>query len=189
MMIVGRLVGRIDIRLIIASGFLITAFSVWQMMQFDTLMDARPVFWSGITQGLGTGIAYVPMAAAAFATLPGDLRNDGSAMFSLTRNIGSSIGISAVQALLIRNTQIMHASLAEHISPYNLANRDPHIASQLLSPQGTAAVNAALTQQASMIAYLDDFKLMLILTLLALPLVLFIKPPRSVKDTLHVAAE
>lgn len=191
MLIVGPLVGRFDSRLIIAFGFALTAVSLWQMTQFDMLMDAKPVFWSGVMQGLGTGIVYVPMAAMTFATLPGHLRNEGSAMFSLTRNIGSSIGISVVQALLIRNTQIMHASLTEHVVPFNLANRNPQLAAQLASPESLAGLNAAITSQASMVAYIDDFKLMLILTLLALPLLLLVRAAKkaNAKDAPHVAVE
>ncbi|HEY4369609.1 MAG TPA: DHA2 family efflux MFS transporter permease subunit [Steroidobacteraceae bacterium] len=188
MMIVGRMVGKIDTRLIIAVGFVLTAVSLWQMTGFNMQMDEGPIFWSGIIQGFGTGIAYVPLAAMTFATLPGDLRNEGTAMFSLTRNIGSSIGISVVQALLTSNTQVMHASLAEHVSPFNLLNRNPQLAAQLTSPQGIAAVNAGLTGQASMVAYIDDFQLMLILTLLALPLLLLVRRAAA-KEAPHVALE
>jgi DHA2 family multidrug resistance protein len=152
-------------------------------------MNSQPVFWSGLIQGLGTGMAYVPLAAMTFATLPRDLRDEGTALFSLTRNIGSSIGISVVQALLISNTQIMHASLAEHVSPFNLINRNPQLAEQLSSPQGIAALNAGLTGQAAMIAYINNFKLMLILMLLALPLLLLARRTTVTTGAPHVAAE
>ena len=189
MVVVSRIVGRVDVRLIIGVGFLMVAFSLWQMMRFNTLMDSSPVFWSGLIQGAGIGVAYVPMATMAFATLPTHLRNEGTALFSLTRNVGSSVGISAVQALLTSNTQIMHASLAEHVSPFNLANRDPQLAAQLLSPEATAGLNAALTGQAAMVAYIDDFKFMLILVLLSVPLLLLVKKPRHPQEAPHVALE
>jgi DHA2 family multidrug resistance protein len=191
MLLVGHIVGRVDPRLIIAFGFGLTSFSLWQMTQFDLQMGANLVFWSGVFQGVGTGIVYVPMAAMTFATLPGPLRNEGAAMFSLVRNIGSSIGISAVQALLISNTQIMHASLSEHVSPFNLANRNPQLAAQLAAHDGLAGVNAAVSAQASMVAYIDDFKLMLILSLLALPLLLLVRSANKGKaeDAPHVAIE
>jgi DHA2 family multidrug resistance protein len=162
------------------------------MTHFDLQMNGWPVFWSGVFQGLGTGIAYVPMAALTFATLPPALRNEGTALFSLTRNIGSSVGISVVQALLTSNTQVMHASLAAHISPYNLAARDPQLAAQLASHAGTAALNAGLTSQAMMVAYLDDFQLMLVLTLITLPLLLLVRTApaaRKAEDAPHVAIE
>jgi MFS transporter, DHA2 family, multidrug resistance protein len=192
MVVVGRLVGKIDSRLIIGAGFGLTALSLWQMTHFDLQMNGGPVFWSGVIQGLGTGIAYVPMAALTFATLSPALRNEGAALFSLSRNIGSSIGISVVQALLTSNTQILHSSLADHVSPYNLAARDPHLAAQLASHAGTAALNAGMTAQAAMVAYLDDFQLMLVLTLLALPLLLLVRTApaaRKQEDAPHVAME
>jgi DHA2 family multidrug resistance protein len=191
MTLVSRVVGKVDPRIILAVGFLDTAVSLRLMMGFETGMDARPIFWTGMMQGAGIGIAYVPMATIAFATLPTHLRNEGTALFNLMRNLGSSIGISAVQALLIRQTQVMHASLAEHVSPYNLANRDPLLAAQLATGKGVAAVNAALSDQAAMVAYIDDFKLMLILTVLAMPLLLLVRraAPQAAQATPHVALD
>jgi MFS transporter, DHA2 family, multidrug resistance protein len=81
-----------------------------------------PVVTTGLVtapRGVGTGFVYVPLAAATFATLRPALRDEGTAIFSLTRNVGSSIGISVVNTLLTRNTQIMHATLAEHVSRYS----------------------------------------------------------------------
>lgn len=197
MLIVGRMVGRMDARIIIGIGFVLTALSMWQMTQFSLDMNGTPVFWSGIFQGLGTGIAYVPMATLTFATLAPELRNEGSAFFSLTRNIGSSIGISVVQALLTSNTQIVHATLGEHLSPYNLAARNPQLAQQLADPSAIAAVNGELTRQAAMIAYLDDFQLMFWLVLASMPLLLFVRSGLSpaktagkpAEETVHVAME
>jgi DHA2 family multidrug resistance protein len=179
MLVIGRLMGRFDPRLIIGAGFALTALSLWQMTGYSPQMDRWPVIWSGMIQGFGTGIAYVPMAALAFATLNPALRNEGTALFNLMRNLGSSIGISTVQALLTRNTQVVHSTLAEHISPYNLAARDPQLAAQLATHTGAAALDAGLTAQAAMVAYLDDFQLMLILTLLAMPLLLLMRPARK----------
>jgi DHA2 family multidrug resistance protein len=174
MFISGRLMDQIDVRLIIGTGFALTAFSLWQMTGFDLQMSSSAVLWSGVAQGLGTGLITVPIAAAAFTTLARSLRNEGTAIFSLMRNLGSSIGISAVQALLTRNTQIVHARLAEHVSPYQpLLQAQLHGQSPTL--QSLAELNAGVTEQAAMVAYLDDFKLMMLLTLAALPLALLIR--------------
>jgi DHA2 family multidrug resistance protein len=118
------------------------------------------------------------MAALTFATLPPLLRNEGTALFNLVRNIGSSIGISAVQGLFVRNTQIVHASLAQHITPMALQHRS---VGALAGVPAAAALNRAVTEQAAMIAYIDDFYLMLLLTLAALPLLLLVRNPRSAK--------
>jgi DHA2 family multidrug resistance protein len=182
MMLAGRLVGRIDSRLLIGIGFAITAVSAWQMTRFNLLMNGTPVFVSGMVQGFGTGLAYVPMAAITFATLSPALRNQGTAMFSLVRNLGSSIGISIVQALLIRNVQVIHSTLSEHLVPFNLMARNPQLAQQISTSAGVVALNAQVTQQATMVAYIDDFYFMLILALLTFPLLLLVKPASRQTD-------
>jgi MFS transporter, DHA2 family, multidrug resistance protein len=178
MFIVGRLMGKVDVRFIIATGFALAAGSAWQMTGFDVQMDSTMVVWSGILQGLGTGFVYVPLAAATFATLTPALRNEGTAIFSLTRNLGSSIGISVVNTLLTRNTQIMHATLSEHVSRYSsvLRARMPDGAPGLRTMGG---LNASVTKQAAMIAYNDDFRLMMLLSLAAIPLVFLLRKARG----------
>jgi len=180
MFVVGRIMGRIDTRLIIAIGFALTAFSSWQMAGFDLQMDSRIVIWSGLAQGLGTGFVYVPLAAVTFATLSPALRNEGTAIFSLTRNLGSSIGISIVETLLTRNTQIVHSTLAEHVTRFSPVLR-AQVPNGLPTMQTLAALNASVTQQASMIAYNNDFKLMMVLSLASIPLVLLLRKGRPVK--------
>jgi MFS transporter, DHA2 family, multidrug resistance protein len=173
MLIVGRVSKLIDARWIIGIGFALTAFSGWQMTRFDLQMDAATVMWSGIAQGFGTGLVFVPLASSAFATLGTTMRNEGAAFFSLSRNLGSSIGISMVETLLTRNTQIAHASLAEHVTPFSplVRARMPHMA----DAHGLSALNAQVTQQAMMVAYDDNFKLMMWMALAAIPLVLLLR--------------
>lgn len=185
MLFVGRLIGRVDVRLIIGAGFALTALSLLQMTHFSMLMDMRPLVESGVIQGLGTGIAYVPMSTLAFATLAGPLRNEGTALFNLLRNIGSSIGIAAVQALLVRNTQVVHATLAEHLTAPVLAQA--HLVGPSAHP--LAAVNALVTGQAAMVAYIDDFQLMFLMTCLSIPMLLLVRNPRRAAEAPHVAVE
>jgi DHA2 family multidrug resistance protein len=175
MLFIGRLVGRLDVRLIIGVGFLLTAISLAMMTHFSMQMPMDSIIWSGAIQGLGTGIVYVPMAALTFATLSPVLRNEGTALFNLIRNIGSSIGISVVQALFVSNTQVVHASLAAHITAGALLRP---AAGALHGAPAAAALNGLVTGQAAMIAYIDDFYLMLLLTLGALPLLLLVRSPR-----------
>jgi DHA2 family multidrug resistance protein len=181
MLIVGRLVGKVDLRLLLAAGFGITAFSLWQMTSYTLVLSQRDIVWPGVIQGLGLGLVFVPLSAATFATLSPAMRAQGTAMYSLMRNIGSSIGISLVQTLLVRNTQIAHASLAEQVNIGNAGFLDPAIAAfyNLGSSVGLTSLNNEVTRQAAMIAYLDDFWLMLLLTLLVIPLLLLIRPPKK----------
>ena len=177
MLVVARIAKVVEARWIIGFGFAMTAFSAWQMTRFDLQMDMGTVIWSGLAQGMGTGLVYVPLASATFATLRPALRNEGAALFSLSRNLGSSIGISIVETMLTRNTQTAHASLAEHVSPFSSVVR-AHMPG-VPGVRELAALNAQVTQQATMIAYLDNFKMMLWLCLLAIPLVLFLRKGES----------
>jgi DHA2 family multidrug resistance protein len=186
MFIVGRLMGKVDIRLIIGTGFALTAVSSWQMTGFDLQMDSATVVWSGLSQGLGTGFVYVPLAAATFATLSPALRNEGTAIFSLTRNLGSSIGISVVNTLLTRNTQIMHATLGEHVTRYSPLLRAQLPGGGSPSMRTLAGLNATVTEQATMIAYNNDFKLMMVLSLAAIPLVLLLRKGGGNAQPVHI---
>jgi DHA2 family multidrug resistance protein len=172
MLLAGRIVGRIDARWIIGIGLMLAALSLWQMSHLSMLMDVTPLVWSGLIQGFGLGIAYVPMAALTFATLQADLRNEGAALFNLVRSLGSSIGISTVQGLFVRNTQIVHASLARHITSWALAQHSP---GPYAGAEAMVALNREVTAQASMIAYLDDFHFMLILTLASMLTLLVVR--------------
>jgi MFS transporter, DHA2 family, multidrug resistance protein len=188
MALVGRLIGRVDTRLLITAGLGVTALSLAVMCGFSLQMDERPVIWSGFLQGVGTGFAYVPIAAVAFATLPAHFRNEGTAIFNLLRNVGSSIGISVMQATFTRNSQTVHASLAEHIDRYReqlrfLTPFDPS------TSHGLAALNALITRQARMVAYVDDFKALLVLTLAVIPLILILRAARPAAGVEVIAAE
>jgi DHA2 family multidrug resistance protein len=116
------------------------------------------------------------------------MRNEGTAMFNLMRNIGSSVGISAVQGLFVRNVQVAHATLSENVTPFSLAAA--RMAASAGGTQRAAMVlDGQINVQAAMIAYLDDFKLMLILTLLAMPLLLLIRSARGNSGGAHAVVE
>ena len=176
MLVVGRLVGKVDLRILLVTGFVIAAFSLWQMSQYTLMLSQSDIVWPGVIQGLGLGLVFVPLSAATFATLSPEMRAEGTAIYSLIRNIGSSIGIALVQTLLVRNTQTMHAALGEKITAANGALLDNPVYS-LATPEAANTLNNEITRQATMIAYVDDFWLMFILTLLVIPLLLLIRPP------------
>jgi len=188
MMIVGRLVGKVDLRLLLGVGFVIAAYSLWQMCSYTLTLAPSDIVWPGVVQGVGLGLVFVPLSAATFATLSPEMRAEGTAIYSLIRNIGSSIGIALVQTLLVRNTQTMHAALAEKVTYANQGLLDSP-AYSLATPEAAASLNAELTRQASMIAYVDDFWLMFILTLAVIPLLLLIRPaPKQAAPVVDHAA-
>jgi len=180
MMVVGRMIGRIDSRLIIFSGLSLTALSLYQMASFTTDVSETRIVVSGIIQGLGLGFIFVPMSTLTFATLEPRFRTEAAGLFSLMRNIGSSIGVSVVTALLSQYTQINHAILSEHVSPYNPLMQGSRLPAlwDPAQPSGLAALDAEVTRQAATIAYLNDFRFMMYVTLLALPLILLLRKPR-----------
>jgi len=114
---------------LLALGFGITAFSLWQMAQYTLVLSQGDIVWPGVIQGIGLGLVFVPLSAATFATLTPAMRAEGTAIYSLVRNIGSSIGIALVQTLLVRNTQTAHAVLGAHVSYANPALQDAGVSS------------------------------------------------------------
>jgi DHA2 family multidrug resistance protein len=132
---------------------------------------------SGIVQGLGLGLIFVPLQTLAFETLATKFRTTGAALLNLSRNIGGSIGISVVSTELVRLTQVSHADMAAQITQNTIPTANPELL-QNLGRFGNAAlafVNAEITRQALFIAYLDDFKMMMIITFAILPLLFFMK--------------
>jgi DHA2 family multidrug resistance protein len=179
MFFVGRLIGKVDTRLILMTGLLISCVALWQMMNFDLSMGVWPFITSGIIQGLGVGLLFVPLSTLAFATIPPHLRPEGSSVYTLVRNLGSSVGISIMNALVVANTQTMHASLAGKLVPSDQVVRAT--LPQMLNPNtaaGITALNSEVTRQASMVAYVDDFRLMFIITIACMPMLLLMRKPR-----------
>jgi MFS transporter, DHA2 family, multidrug resistance protein len=178
MVIAGRLIPRSDARWMIFVGFLITAYSLWDMAQrFSLQMDTWSVVWTGFVQGLGLGLIFPPLSTIAFATLPPQLRTEAAGIFNLARNAGSSVGVSIVMSVFARNMQVAHASIAQHVTPYLGTPALPHLWS-LKSAAGLAALNEEVTRQAAMVAYNDDFILMMVVTLAAVPLIALMRNPR-----------
>jgi DHA2 family multidrug resistance protein len=178
MMLVGRLLARgADARLLAGIGMLLTAFSLYQMMHFNLDVPEHLIISTGVIQGLGLGLVFVPISTVAYSTLPMAARTEAAGIFSLTRNIGSSVGISIVMTLLSRNTQVNHAELAAHITPFG--DGMAQLPALYAGPHGLVALNAEITRQASAIAFLNDFWLMMVMTLAAIPLLLLLRPVRT----------
>jgi DHA2 family multidrug resistance protein len=180
MFLVARLAGRFDTRFLILIGLLMTVAAMWQMTGFSLQMGMGPIITSGLLQGFGLGFVFTPLSTVTFSTLPRQLLTQGTAIFSLMRNVGGSIGISTVVALLTENTQVVHSRLVEGLRPDNPLAHALGPMWSLTNRSGIAALNAAATRQAAMVAYLDDYKLMMLIVLAAGPLLLLLRrpPPR-----------
>lgn len=178
MLAMGRLVNRVDPRLLLTIGFGLIAVSLWEMSRFTDDVSRFTIVWTGFIQGLGLGFVFVPMSTLTFGTLPMEHRTEAASLYSLMRNMGSSIGVSIVVTLLARNVQINHAQLAEHINPYNRLLWQNGVGERLADPGTLALLNAEVNRQAALISYLNDFKLMMFIALATMPLLVLLRPPQ-----------
>jgi DHA2 family multidrug resistance protein len=174
---VGKLIGRVDTRILLGVGLGLTAWSFYAMTGWTPDVSRMTIVAVGVVQGIGLGFLFVPLSTVTLSTLSPERRAEGAGLYSLSRNIGSSIGISVVNSLLTQNTQINHADIAQHVTAVNRIFADPNIARfwNPFTAAGRASLDAMITQQARVIAYIDDYKLLMIASLLVIPLLIVFK--------------
>jgi DHA2 family multidrug resistance protein len=191
MLVVGKLVGRVDTRLLLGIGLSLTAWAFYATTGWTPDVSQSAIIWVGLIQGVGLGFLFVPLSAVTLGTMSPEERTEASGLYNLSRNIGSSVGISVVNALLIRNTQANHADIVQHVTAVNRAFEGSAI-TQFWNPMnaaGRAALDAMITQQAQIIAYIDDYKLLMIATLAVIPLLIVFKKTSGSSADHIVAAE
>jgi DHA2 family multidrug resistance protein len=162
-----------------ATGFTLTALALWQMTHITLQMDSRLIITSGFIQGLGIGFTFVPLSTAAFATLAPRLRNQGTPIFSLLRNIGGSVGISISQVLLTHGAVQAQSQLAATVAPGNQGLLSLPPGMDPSNPTGLAMLTGELVRQSTLIGYVNDFSVLMLVTLAAVPLLVFIRKPRA----------
>ena len=203
MFMVSRLIGKVDARWLIAIGLSLCGISLYDMTQFSIDVSEGRVIWNGFMQGIGLGLVFPPLTTLAFATVPARIRTEGAAINALMRNLGASIGVAVLVALLDRNTQINRSVLAEHLTPFNplwrfgttpIENGIPVDRSRIIThmtpfgggwPYGSVPVDdpskligiwgEELNRQASMIAYLNDFRVLAVAAVVFIPLLFFMR--------------
>ena len=180
MYIASRLIARTGPRLLVASGFAITALTLWRMTAWSLEMGWEEMAITGFAQGLGMGLCFMPLNVIAFATVSPRDRTDGAGLLNLFRSVGASAGISLLTTLLARNIQTSHADLGAHITATTVPAVDLSAAERLGEYGAGAlyALDATINRQAAMIAYLNDFWILAILTALFVPLVLLAREPK-----------
>ena len=184
MLLVGQLMGRFDTRLLLGIGLGLTAWAFYAMTGWTPNVSQTTIIVVGLVQGAGLGFLFVPLSAASLGTLSAKQRTEGSGIYNLSRNIGSSVGISVVNSLLTTNTQVNHADIAPSVTSVNRVFEGPAI-SQFLSPvtaAGRAALDQVVTQQATIIAFIDDYKLLMLSTIAVAPLVFLFAKSNSAPD-------
>jgi len=187
MWIGGRIMGQVDARIMIGVGLVLFAWSLREMAGWSLEMSYMSVVTSGFVQGLGMGLVFMPLNSLAFATLEARYRPDGASLLNLFRSVGQSAGISMVTVLLARNIQKSHSDLAQHLTSQTI----PALQLDQLGSLGAAGdsivamADGMVNQQAAMIAYIDDFYLMAWLSIVVLPLVILLRPPKGKMEVIH----
>jgi DHA2 family multidrug resistance protein len=184
MLIAGRLVARIDIRFLLIVGVALSAGSFYQMMHWTPDVSETTLAVVGFFQGAGLGFLFVPLSTATLGTLTPEQRAEGAGVYNLTRNIGSSVGISIANSLLSHNAQVLHANISAAITPFD-RNMQPGIM-RFWDPgvrSGAAALDNMIQQQAQIIAYNDDYKMLMLAILASLPLLFIFTNAKAAAQT------
>jgi DHA2 family multidrug resistance protein len=177
----GRLSAKIDPRKLMAGGILALAWSMWEMTGWTPDVSQWTIIVTIIIQGAGLGFVFLPLQVLAFATLPPQYRTDGASLFSLFRNIGAAIGVSATSAMLSHNTQVLHESIGASVTPFNRALQGGGMVTRMWNPlhaHGAAMMDLLVNQQAQITAYIDDYWMMIFTTLPSLALLFLMRRPR-----------
>jgi DHA2 family multidrug resistance protein len=177
MFLVGRLITRVEPRVMVGTGIALSALGTWFMTQYNLNIGMAWVIWPVVIQGFGMGLIFVPLATVAYSTLPNESSAEAAGMFSLLRTIGSSIGIAIVSTLLARHTQIAWNQLGAHITASSHAVRH-YLAGLGILPDshaGGAVVAGVVGQQARMTGFLDAFIVVFVSFICMLPLVLLMR--------------
>jgi DHA2 family multidrug resistance protein len=176
MMLVGRMMRYIEARTLIISGLSLTCLSLFYMTGWTDQTGVPEIVTLSIVQGFGFGLVFVPLSTVAFLTLPNHLRTDGTSMLTLMRNVASSIGISVVIAQLTEGSRRVYAVLSQHVNPFNPAMQMPDVRGliDMSTDKGRAMMDVMVNLQAQIIAFSQDYQLVMIFTLCAIPLTLLI---------------
>jgi DHA2 family multidrug resistance protein len=188
--VMGRVDAVVDRRLLIAIGLAFVTGGFWMMSHFNLDMEPRTLVIAGLVVAVGQGVVNVSMTTLSMETLPTMLRADASTFASVVRNVGASIGLAALTALSAMNGQTMHASLAAHVNlddPVVRAGLPAAISPD--TPQGAMLLNEEITRQATMVAYVDNFRLMAIIAAAGLPVLLLLRSRRRVAEPLPATPE
>jgi DHA2 family multidrug resistance protein len=189
--VAGRLVGRVDSRLIMLVGLALLGGSGWVYSHMTLEVAQSNVVWTGILNGFATPLIFVPLTTTAMGTLRNEQMGHATGIFNLMRNTGASIGIAAMTTFLARNTQVHQAELVTHLTPYDPASRRwldataatlaPRLGAAAADQAALALLGRTLVRQATLLAFLDNFRMMVVLAACCAPLVLLFSRARRTR--------
>jgi len=191
MMLVGRMMRYIEARTLIVGGLSLTCLSLFYMTGWTDQTGVPEIVTLSIVQGFGFGLVFVPLSTVAFLTLPNHLRTDGTSMLTLMRNVASSIGISVVIAQLTEGSRRVYAVLSQHINPFNHAMQMPDVRGMidLGTDKGRAMADVMVSLQAQIIAFSQDYQMVMLFTLCAIPLAVMIGSTKAALRKQSLAPE
>jgi DHA2 family multidrug resistance protein len=191
MMLVGRMMRYIEARTLIICGLGLTAFSLFYMTGWTDQTSQKEIVTVTIVQGFGFGLVFVPLSTVAFLTLANHLRTDGTSMLTLMRNVASSIGISVVIAQLTEGGRRVYAVLNEHVTPFNHAMQMPDVTGMINmnTDTGRAMADAMIAVQAQIIAFSQDYQLVMVFILASIPLAIMIGSTKAALRKQQLAPE
>ncbi|SHI11133.1 MDR family MFS transporter [Bradyrhizobium erythrophlei] len=191
MMLVGRMMRFIEARTLIISGLSLTCLSLFYMTAWTDQTGVSEIVTLSIVQGFGFGLVFVPLSTVAFLTLPNHLRTDGTSMLTLMRNVASSIGISVVIAQLTEGGRRVYAVLNEHVTPFNHAMQMPNVRGMINmgTDAGRAMADVMIGLQAQIIAFSQDYQMVMLFTLCAIPLAIMIGSTKAALRSQSAAPE
>jgi DHA2 family multidrug resistance protein len=191
MPLVGRLIGRLDSRILLSFGILVNAYALFLMSQFNLEVDFRTIILTRIIQGVGISFFFVPLSTLTLSSIPKPQMGNGSAIFNLLRNLGGSFGVAFITTVLSRRTQYHQSHLTEGFSIYDfkLQQAVPVLQNALQSKgmEGTTAKQGGLEilygllqKQAAMLGFDDVFFLLCLFFVCLVPLIWVIRRSATV---------
>jgi DHA2 family multidrug resistance protein len=182
MLIVGRLIGKVDGRYLVTFGFAVLAISTYLLSDINLQISIRSIVGPQILSGFAMGFIFVPLTTMAMGTLANEQMGNAAGVFNLMRNTGGSLGIAAVTTMLARSSQIHQAAMVSHLTPYDPAfqQRVQQASgalggSTLAAQQANGAIYGTLVRQATVLSYIDNFRMLAFVCVLCVPLAFLFK--------------
>jgi MFS transporter, DHA2 family, multidrug resistance protein len=184
MLLLGTLSRRgFDTRFLVGVGFGLVAVAMWEMAGLNLQSDTSRIVWPTVLQGIGTGLVFPGLSAAALSSMPRQRMGYAASLYAVTRNLGAAIGTSYLTTMLIRQQQVQQSYLVEHVSIFSLmktpamGNTQTDLAHQLAAgqQQGMILLYHAVQRQAMMLSFNDIYRMLCVMMLVLVPTFMFLQ--------------
>ncbi len=190
MPIVGILVSKVDPRILVTFGCMVSASALFVMAGWDLGLDYGHAVRARMLQTFGLAFLFIPINVAAFAYVPKEKSNMGTGIINLARNMGASVGIATVTTMLERRSQFHQSRLMEHVNNFSAAYHNMLNGTQakLIAAGSTAAhanaqahgmIYGTIQRQAAMLAFIDNFKMLGVVFFAVIPILVLMRKPKA----------